>query len=218
MSTKLTKIKTDNQRVKTARREYTKYKPGDPVRLKKKQDPIGYVSDVIDNKETGQQTYIVTDKLTSDPTKVKKVIVLFKGSTAPNDKNDKVNDWKKDWFDNDIPIALKIGEGGKGGATPQLTGSAEALNLALKKYPNAQFEIYAHSLGSMCGQYALANIKEKDLDRIDAAYLYQGPNIYTMLNKAQQAKVNKIRNRIFNYIDTKDLIPIGYRFGGEGAV
>lgn len=62
-------------------------------------------------------------------------------------------------------------------ATPQMRASARTLHEVLKHYPNAQVDVYGHSLGSMNGQYALAHATKEEAQRIRAAYLYEGPNV-----------------------------------------
>ncbi|MGT2707522.1 hypothetical protein ACVRXQ_06170 [Streptococcus panodentis] len=79
----------------------------------------------------------------------------------------------------------------------------------MDKYPNARVSLYAHSLGSMDGQVALASLEDSYLQRIDGAYLYEGPNTYPVLTDKQKQQVDKIKYKIFNYVNTNDLIPIG---------
>ncbi|MBL3716967.1 hypothetical protein GHK52_09125, partial [Lactococcus garvieae] len=50
---------TDEERVIIADKEYKKYSVGDEISVEDKK--LGYVSEVINNKETGEQTYIITD-------------------------------------------------------------------------------------------------------------------------------------------------------------
>ena len=59
----------------------------------------------------------------------------------------------------------------------------------MEKYPNAKINIYGHSLGSMDAQYALACIT--DYSRINGAYIYNGPNIYSLLLYNQEITVTK---------------------------
>ncbi|EUJ30537.1 hypothetical protein MFLO_10378, partial [Listeria floridensis FSL S10-1187] len=90
--------------------------------------------------------------------------------------------------------------------------SADTLQTAMQTYPNAKIYVYAHSLGSMNGQYALANLDQEELARIGGAYFYQGPNIYSTLNAKQKTTVSAL-NKLgiaYNFIDEKDLVPIGY--------
>ncbi len=157
-------------------------------------------------------------RLKKKPKDVQTVTVLYRGSTSPNatfESWQTANDVKNDWSKNDLPMAKKI-LSGDGGVTPQLKSAAKTLNNTMATYQNAQFDLYGHSLGSMNGQYALASAD--DPERIRSAYLYQGPNIYTTLTAKERKQVNKLRTRIFNYVDQKDLIPIGYNVEGIGLI
>lgn len=114
---------------------------------------------------------------------------------------------KKDWFQNDVPMATKIG-GAPGGLTPQLKSSANDLNNVMKQYPNAKFRVYGHSLGCMDMQAAVAGCKYPN--RIEAAYGYEGPNIYEKLPLKQQVQVNEMKNKINLYADEEDMVAVGY--------
>ena len=94
------------------------------------------------------------------------------------------------------------------GVTSQLKAAASILDDIMMSYPNAKISVYGHSLGSMNAQYALANVR--DISRISGAYIYQGPNIYPVLTKEQRQRVDAIKYRIHNYIDDKDMVPLGY--------
>jgi hypothetical protein len=209
---------SDKQHVAIAKEEYTEYKEGQLVKIDKGATKIGYVSKVVNNKNTGEQSYIITDiKLPKNPTpdqlaSVKNVTVLYRGSTAPFSGDD----WMTDWVKNDVPIAKQIVTNDFTGPTPQLKSAAETLNKQMGLYPNAYFDIYGHSLGSMNGQYALAESKYPE--RIRSAYLYQGPNIYGLLTKEQKLQADKLRDQVFNYVDFQDMIPIGYDLKGIGII
>jgi hypothetical protein len=209
---------SDFQRVDIAENEYKNYKEGQDVYIDDGATKIGYVSKVVNNKNTGEQSYIITDiKLPENPTpdqlaSVKNVTVLYRGSTAPFSGDD----WMTDWVKNDVPIAKQIVTNDFTGPTPQLKSAAETLNKQMGLYPNAYFDIYGHSLGSMNGQYALAESKYPE--RIRSAYLYQGPNIYGLLTKEQKLQADKLRDQVFNYVDFQDMIPIGYDLKGIGII
>lgn len=158
-------------------------------------EDIGTVRQVIEN-ETGIKVYVVESPDHSE------VSVLYEGSKAPFDEG-----WEVDWFENDIPMAHSILTGEKG-TTSQLKASADILNDVLVRYPNAKVTVYGHSLGSMNAQYALANVR--DISRISGAYIYQGPNTYPVLTEEQRQRVDAMKYRIHNYVDDKDMIPIGY--------
>ena len=79
---------TDEERVEIVKKEYEFYTERQPVILNKSKNIISYVADFND-KSTGEQTYVVTDKrLGENPSimelaSVKKVTLLYKGSTSP---------------------------------------------------------------------------------------------------------------------------------------
>ncbi|EHU8311815.1 TPA: Mbeg1-like protein [Listeria monocytogenes] len=221
---------TDQERVELAQKEYEDYKLKDKVKILKvngNEQTIGIVSQKINNKSTGEQSYIITDKYTpptasiSERNKVKELTILYKGSTAPANGNLNVpkhpdyKDVRKDWLSNDIPTAIQITHGGGSTVTPQLKTSAETLKQTMKLYPNAQIYVYGHSLGSMNAQYAIADLDKKDIKRISGGFFYQGPNIYSNLTPKQQDTVKAINalDRLFNFVDRKDYVPIGYGVG-----
>ncbi|EHC6037377.1 TPA: DUF2974 domain-containing protein [Listeria monocytogenes] len=226
----MNQVITDEDRVRLAKKEY------DSLQIKKeviisvsdeKEKTIGIVSQKINNKSTGEQSYIITDKYTpptasiSERNKVKELTILYKGSTAPANGNFNVpkhpdyKDVRKDWLSNDIPTAIQITNGGGSTVTPQLKTSAETLKQTMNLYPNAQIYVYGHSLGSMNAQYAIADLDKKDIKRISGGFFYQGPNIYSNLTPKQQDTVKAINalDRLFNFVDRKDYVPIGYGIG-----
>ena len=187
---------SDYERKLIAEKEYDKRLQVDnDICIETQKSFIGTVRQVIEN-ETGIKAYVVESPDHSE------VSVLYEGSKAPFEEG-----WEVDWFENDIPMARSILKGEKG-TTSQLKASADILNDVLVRYPNAKVTVYGHSLGSMNAQYALANVR--DISRISGAYIYQGPNIYPVLNKEQRQRVDAIKYRIHNYIDDKDMVPLGY--------
>ena len=195
---------SDHERQKIANEEYTKYSETDPLKIindKGEIEDIGTVRQVIEN-ETGIKVYVVESPDHSE------VSVLYEGSKEPGKDG-----WEVDWKVNDIPMAKNIITKKKE-VTPQLESAATTLNNVLENYPNAKISVYAHSLGSMNAQYALANVR--DISRISGAYIYQGPNIYPVLTEEQRQRVDAMKYRIHNYIDQRDTVPIGYPKDGPG--
>ena len=221
---------TDKEHVDIANQEYHQngYQLDDYVRINKGETTIGQIARVQDGTDSGsgEQVYVITPNGTADnPESVQEVTVLFRGSTSFF----KGEDWVTDWVKNDIPMAARIFAGpetsypytemDEGRGTEQLKVSAQALKDILKTYPNAQFNIYAHSLGSMDAQYAMADLKGDDVLRIKGAWIYNGPNTYSTMSRRQQKQVDRIKGRIYNYIDHKDFIGLGYAAeGSEEAV
>lgn len=222
-------VNTDQERVELAKKEYSKLELKQEVNISisNREKKIGIVSQTINNKAAGQQTYIITEKYTPptashiERSKVKEITVLYRGSTAPTLASgltpfhkDSLDVWT-DWGVNDIPTAIQITHGGGSTVTPQLKTSAETLKQTMKLYPNAQIYVYGHSLGSMNAQYAIADLDKKDIKRISGGFFYQGPNIYSNLTPKQQDTVKAINalDRLFNFVDRKDYVAIGYGIG-----
>lgn len=194
----MTDTYTDYERFQIAKKEYDKELAVDkPVEIGDNDNakPIGTVRRVIEN-ETGLKFYVVESLDQSE------VSVLYEGSKAPFEEG-----WEVDWLENDLPMAHNILKSEEG-VTSQLKAAASILDDIMMSYPNAKISVYGHSLGSMNAQYALANVR--DISRISGAYIYQGPNIYPVLTKEQRQRVDAIKYRIHNYIDDKDMIPLGY--------
>lgn len=193
---------SDYERKLIAEKEYDKKLQVDnDIYIETRKSSIGTVRQVIEN-ETGIKVYVVESPDHSE------VSVLYEGSKAPFEEG-----WEVDWKVNDIPMAKNIITNKKE-VTPQLESAATTLNNVLEKYPNAKISVYAHSLGSMDAQYALANVR--DISRISGAYIYQGPNIYPVLTEEQRQRVDAMKYRIHNYIDQRDTVPIGYTKDGPG--
>ena len=189
---------SDHERQSIANEEYSVYEPSDPLTIKNDKgelEDIGTVRQVIED-ETGLKAYVVESSDKSE------VSILYEGSKEPGKDG-----WEVDWKVNDIPMAKNIITKKKE-VTPQLESAATTLNKVLENYPNAKISVYAHSLGSMNAQYALANVR--DISRISGAYIYQGPNIYPVLTEEQRQRVDAMKYRIHNYIDQRDTVPIGY--------
>ncbi|MCK1255344.1 hypothetical protein MX101_04515 [Streptococcus uberis] len=178
---------------------------------------IGQVSHFYNNKHgNGEQVYAIVDNLKTPSNQVKEVTVLFRGSTGIDktfDKNPKVRqDVYNDWVKNDLPMGTNTIISKFSGSplsadesTGQLKDSSKALNNILKKYPNAKIKAYGHSLGTADMQYALANIKdENDLDRIESAFGYNGPDTYALLDPKQRKTVDYLKSRINIYVDERD--------------
>ncbi|MBO1103653.1 DUF2974 domain-containing protein, partial [Enterococcus hirae] len=183
---------TDQDRVEIATKEYDSWKIRYNFKLTNGKN-VGTVSQTF-NKSTGEQSFVITDHYVSpnaslaERETVKEVTVLYRGSTAPSlgnvldSENPTFWDVRTDWIVNDIPTALQVLSNGGAAAMPQLQSSTETLQQAMNTYPNALVSVYGHSLGAMNGQYAISDLPEKFHERVDGVYVYQGPNIYSILN------------------------------------
>ena len=215
---------SDETNMNIAKEEYKNREPGYILNTEDN-EYLGTLSDVNDDRtNNGEQIYTYTrtegsneivspDAPLSEREKVEEITILYRGSTAPGIGADN-EDEKKDWLDNDVPMAEKIMLGEKG-ATGQLEASSDYLKEMMEKYPNAKINIYGHSLGSMDAQYALANVT--DYSRIKSANIYNGPNIYSTLTEEQKINVSALYDKINNYVDSRDLVGLGYK-KGEGTV
>lgn len=216
---------SDETNMNIAKEEYKNREPGYILNTEDN-EYLGTLSDVNDNRsDNGEQIYTYTktdgsneivspDAPLSEREKVEEITILYRGSTSPTEILSNGGDVSRDWGGNDIPMALKIFFGGKG-ATGQLEASSDYLKEIMEKYPNAKVNVYAHSLGSMDAQYALANVT--DYSRIKSAHLYNGPNVYPILSHDQKVNVSALHDRIHNHIDSYDPIGLGYK-EGEGTV
>ncbi len=134
----------DSQRVDLARKEYDPLHVGDKIKIDDDKLTIGKVSQVVDNKATGEQAYIITNtEKTVSPNaslaereKVTEVTILYPGSTELDQWEKEPLDVWKDWLENDIPSAAQIltNTGGRV-VTPQLKSAADTLKNSLNRYP-----------------------------------------------------------------------------------
>ena len=217
---------SDETNMNIAKEEYKNRGPGYILKTENK-ELVGTLSDTNDSRsDNGEQIYTYTktsgsneavspDAPLSEREKVEEITILYRGSTNPLKVfSGEGMDVLRDWGANDIPMAGKIISGEKG-ATGQLEASSDYLKEMMEKYPNAKVNIYAHSLGSMDAQYALANVT--DYSRIKSAHLYNGPNVYPILSHDQKVNVSALYDKIHNHIDSYDPIGLGYK-EGEGTV
>ena len=218
---------SDETNVNLAKEEYENRNIGDSLRTNPGNEYVGVLSDANDSRsKNGEQIYTYTktsgsnevvspDAPLSEREKVEEITILYRGSTNPLKVfSGEGMDVLRDWGANDIPMAGKIISGEKG-ATGQLEASSDYLKEMMEKYPKAKINIYAHSLGSMDAQYALANVT--DYSRIKSAHLYNGPNVYPILSHDQKVNVSALYDKIHNHIDSYDPIGLGYK-EGEGTV
>lgn len=188
---------TDWQRVQLAQLEYHNWQPGQDVLLPDGLQ-IGEVVRVI-KTDNGFRAIIVQSL---NP---RKMIVLFRGSSGVR-KGDPTT-WTNEWLRVNLPIGSAIIN--QVPEVPQeLWTASKELNQLLVDHPQKTFSLYGHSLGSINAQFALANCCSPE--QINHAYLYEGPNLYWLLDKEQRKKTTLLRCQIFNYIDPLDVIALGY--------
>ena len=170
----------------------------------------------------GEQVYAVVKNPKENAEDVEEVTVLFRGSTGPDHIFYEAPDVWNDWAENDLVIGTRILKqsipSDRDKSTEQLKASARALKDIMEKYPNAKINIYGHSLGSMDAQYAMAALEAAQIERIQQAYIYNGPDVYRILSPEQRKIVDQIKGRIYNYADPKDKISMVGRDPAKGSV
>ena len=184
---------------------------------------VGTVTQVYNNTTgAGEQVYAVVENPNEKAEDVQEVTVLFRGSTGPDHILNEAPDVWNDWAENDAVIAKRIvmqsNPSDRDNSTEQLKASARALKDVMEKYPNAKINIYGHSLGSMDAQYAMADLEAAQIERIQQAYIYNGPDIYRILSPKQRKIVDQIKGRIYNYADPKDMISMVGRDPSKGSI
>ena len=184
---------------------------------------VGYVTQVYNNTTgAGEQVYAVVKNPNEKADEVQEVTVLFRGSTGPDHILNEAPDVWNDWAENDAVIAKRImlqkDFSYQDKSTEQLKASARALKDIMEKYPNAKINVYGHSLGSMDAQYSMAALQADQVKRIQQAYIYNGPDIYRILNPEQRKVVDSIKTRIHNYADPDDPISMVGRDMVKGSI
>ena len=184
---------------------------------------LGTVTQVYNNTTgAGEQVYAVVKNPNEKAEDVQEVTVLFRGSTGPDHILNEAPDVWNDWAENDAVIAKRIvmqsNPSDRDNSTEQLKASARALKDIMEKYPNAKINIYGHSLGSMDAQYAMVALEASQIERIQQAYIYNGPDIYRILSPEQRKIVDQIKGRIYNYADPKDKISMVGRDPAKGSI
>ena len=184
---------------------------------------VGTVTQVYNNTTgAGEQVYAVVKNPKENAEDVEEVTVLFRGSTGPDHIFKETADVWNDWAENDFVIGTHILKqnvpSDQDQSTEQLKASARALKDIMEKYPNAKINIYGHSLGSMDAQYAMAALEAAQIERIQQAYIFNGPDIYRILSPEQRKIVDQIKGRIYNYADAKDNISMVGRDIAKGSI
>ena len=184
---------------------------------------VGTVTQVYNNTTgAGEQVYAVVKNPNEKAEDVQEVTVLFRGSTGPDHIFKETADVWNDWAENDFVIGTHILKqnvpSDQDQSTEQLKASARALKDIMEKYPNAKINIYGHSLGSMDAQYAMADLDAAQIERIQQAYIYNGPDVYRILSPEQRKIVDQIKGRIYNYADPKDKISMVGRDPAKGSI
>lgn len=184
---------TDQQRVELAGLEYQPLGVGDHVRLSNGKR-VGRVKRAFYKQDGLRGTIIVNHHQDH-----KEITVLFRGS-----RHGDPTTWSNEWLATNLPIGRSIVEHRVGEIPSQLKSAASLLNQLMQQDLTAHYYIYGHSLGAINAQYALANCDYPAC--LSEAWLYEGPNVYWLLNDQQKAQAAILRNKINNYIDSLDIV------------
>lgn len=189
---------TDRQRIQLTELAYHQWRVGQSIYLDYGRNFIGKVGKIIHQVNDLYLTVVVNHL-------EQEVTVLFRGSTGIISGGHDA--WVNQWLKTNFPVGSAILT--RQTAIPnQLLSASATLNRLMRAYPNARFWLYGHSLGSINAQYALANCFFPN--QLANSYLFEGPNIYWLLSPDQRKRALQIRCQIFNYIDPRDIVTLGY--------
>lgn len=184
---------SDLQRVKLTQKSYEKLSTGQTVTVDNK--VIGTVIKTVYAPD-GMQAFVIANQ--------DDITILFKGSFGFFKGNPTT--WHDEWLKTNLPLLLALLLNERR-IPSQLKTAADFLNSIVHQFKDAHFYIYGHSLGAINAQYALANCRHPE--RIRAAYLYEGTNIWLLLDSKQRQRASKMRQRINNYVDIYDPVTLG---------
>lgn len=185
---------TDFERVELTKKSYDELVLGQRIELG--EHFIGIVTDSVYESD-GLRAFIITNQ--------REVTILFKGSYGVVKGNPTT--WRDEWLKTNLPILVSLLANNEKRIPSQLKSAAKLLNKTLNHFNGAHFYIYGHSLGSINAQYALANCHHSQM--IMGAYLYEGTNIWLLLNQKQRRTAARMRTKIYNYIDIYDPVTLG---------
>lgn len=187
---------TDREHVELAKLEYHDVRLGQEIKLENGQS-LGQVWQVA---PAGLRAFALADSSTLP----REVTVLYRGSTMmPLDPDV----WTNEWLDTNLPIGRALMEH-RHQIPLQLKQSSQWLQHLMALAPRAQFYVYGHSLGSINAQYAISMCHHSE--QIGNAWLYEGSNVYRLLNADERAQAIQLKGQIHQYIDPLDLLAIGY--------
>lgn len=184
---------TDLQRVELTKKSYEELALGERVTID--DHFIGIVTSSVYEKD-GMRAFVIINP--------NEVTILFKGSYGIAKGNPTT--WRDEWLRTNLPILVSLLIDEKR-IPSQLTSAANLLNRTINQFKAHRFYLYGHSLGSINAQYALANCHHPE--KIAGAYLYEGTNIWLLLNQKQRRIAGKLRQKIFNYVDIYDPVTLG---------
>lgn len=163
-----------------------------------------YVKSVIKQPD-GVEAYVVVPKSEAhlSPSHVHHVAVIYRGSDNPlSTKGNGPADWTNDLVGAEHQVL------GIKGQPEGFQDAGRILNKEMARYKNAKFVVTGHSYGGSSA-YA-AGCDAKDIGRIEAIRCYESPNMANTLTSEQLKNAKRLSKRTYTYIDTKDMVGIGY--------
>lgn len=185
---------TDLERVELTKKSYDELVLGQRIEIG--DHFIGIVTNSVYESD-GLRVFVITNP--------HEVTLLFKGSYGFAKGNPTT--WRDEWLKTNLPILVSLLVNNEKKIPSQLKSAANLLNKTISQFRGAHFYIYGHSLGSINAQYALANCHHPQA--IQGAYLYEGTNIWLLLNQKQRRIAAKLRPKIYNYVDIYDPVTLG---------
>lgn len=187
---------SDQLRVELARLEYRHLQVGQAVQLSNGVN-LGTVWQLAPTEVRG---CVIADSI-DDP---RELTILFRGSSMiPTDPSS----WTTEWLDTNLPIGRAL-VANSHQIPEELKLAAHWLDDLLKTNPQARAFVYGHSLGSINAQYAISTCHFQR--QVVNAWLYEGSNVYRLLNSAERAAATQMKANIHQYIDPLDLLAVGY--------
>lgn len=187
---------TDRECVELAKLEYHEVRLGQKIRL----EDGKFLGQVWQLAPAGLRAFAVADSSILP----REVTVLYRGSTMMPLNPDV---WTNEWLDTNLPIGRALMKHHH--QIPlQLKEASQWLQHLMALAPRAQFYVYGHSLGSINAQYAIIMCHQPA--RIGNAWLYEGSNVYRLLNDDERELAVQLKGQIQQYIDPLDLLAIGY--------
>ncbi|WP_367341330.1 hypothetical protein [Limosilactobacillus sp.] len=186
----------DRERVEVAKLEYQELQLDQRITLSGGQ----YLGEVWQLSPVGFRAFAIADSL-ADP---HEVTVLYRGSTMmPLDPDV----WTSEWLDTNLPIGRAL-MSQHHHVPKQLVEASRWLSQLIKLAPRAKFYVYGHSLGSINAQYAIIMCHHPE--QIANAWLYEGSNVYRLLDADERKQAVQFKGQIQQYIDPLDSLAIGY--------
>ena len=189
---------SDREQVAIAQLEYADLQPGQEVFLTGRF--FGYVIDHV-YKADGFQMFVIADQ----GQQPRELTILFKGSSGLIKGNPET--WTTEWLQTNFPILMAMLFGSPNPPS-QLQTAVRELNRILKQYPRASAYLYGHSLGAINLQYALAHCRY--IGQVKRVNLYEGPNLFGLLNHHERKHVRAFKHKTYNFVDVYDPVTLGY--------